>query len=385
MSQARNWAFTLQATEAQQARWDASCAIISSDPLGLQKSEKLRFYVYQVERAPVTGKLHFQGTICAKSSIRMTGARAIIGGNPHLEICKDLKASIEYCQKAETRFAGPWMDGNPPIEQGKRKDLTQLWDDIKKGKTIFELLEENPSVSRFEKNIRLMKFAQLEKTSDRQNQGVNVMVFYGETALGKTYHAMNIIDPGHVFKMDPPATKGTLWWDGYEGERTLLLDEFEGENYCNLNQLKTLLDVYKCRLPIKGGHTWAAWTTVILCSNSPPRSWYNVAPCAMHMLRPLIRRITEIRHFTARSTWNVEDWDGNVTSNVLAINSPPSSPRASAPIAVPDTPCFPIFTPAPINFEPVPSQPMGLDADALALFDSQDLVVQGVLNRCWNE
>ena len=261
----------------------------------------------------------------------MSAIKNLIGNNPHVEITKDVKGASDYCKKPDTRFAGPWEFGKLPT-QGKRTDLADLYSDIKAGKTCSELLEANPSVARFEKYIKFMKFSVMEKASDRQTQGVKVYIFWGDTDLGKTYTAFNIMDPGHIFKMDPPSVKNSnLWFDGYEGERTLLLDEFKGDNYCSIDRLKTLLDVYKCRLDVKGSFSWAAWTTVIICSNYAPRDWYAVAPTdAQRVLAPLKRRIYQIRHFTARGIYQEEDWDGEHIGDLKEVELPPTQPVAAA-------------------------------------------------------
>lgn len=70
-----------------------------------------RYTVFQLERAPETGKLHFQGFLQLKQPRCMNGVKAIIGGNPHLEICKNHDKAVEYAQKEETRVAGPWSEG----------------------------------------------------------------------------------------------------------------------------------------------------------------------------------------------------------------------------------------------------------------------------------
>lgn len=365
-SQSRNWVFTRQATQAEATTWNATAAAVIVDPFTWHTEDKVTFCKYQIERAPTTGQLHVQGMISFKASCRPTAVKKLIGNNPHVEICKDVKASLEYCGKAESRVWGPWEHGTAPAGQGKRTDLHKIWTDVKAGKRTLDMIEEDPSIAKFEKHLKFLRFAHQEAESDRQATGIKCMIFYGETDLGKTYAAMNCIDPTSVFKMDPPASKGaTLWWDGYEGEHTVVLDEFEGDNYCSLSKLKTLLDCYKCRLDVKGSFTWAAWKTVILCSNSAPRTWYPFAPAQRSIIQPLIRRITEIRHFTARGKYIIEDWDGLQLSDELDVEMPPT--RAVTPASLPavcgDTGTPPLSASAPIPVLCGPSPLVGDDDD----------------------
>lgn len=333
MPQSRNFVFTRQATNEEAQVWMATAALV--EPFKWYEDPRVKAVRFQIERAPTTMKLHCQGFIAFKNPCRMAAVKKLIGNNAHVEFSVDPVKAWEYAGKTETRMIGPWTHGDPPVDQGTRTDLTAIWDGIKAGKRTYEMMAADPKIARYEKAIKYIKFTIQEGQSDRQKQGVKVYVFYGATDLGKTYTAINLMDPNNCFKMDPLSTKtGTLWFDGYEGERTLIMDEFEGDNYCSYNKLKVLLDVYKCRLEIKGSFTWACWTTVILCSNSPPREWYPVAPTAEHILKPLQRRIYQIRHFVARGVYEIEDWEGKVLSDQLTVEAPPTAPTSPAGAAV---------------------------------------------------
>lgn len=63
-------------------------------------------WAYQVEKCPETGRLHFQGTCMCKKLMRFTEF-----GLPkqiHWESVRNIKKSLTYCTKVESRFAGPW-------------------------------------------------------------------------------------------------------------------------------------------------------------------------------------------------------------------------------------------------------------------------------------
>ena len=107
-----------------------------------------------------------------------------------------------------------------------------------------------------------------------------------------------------------------------------------------MRTLNGLLDVYKKRIPVKGSFNWALWTTVIICSNTPPRAWYEVNPMdSERLIGPLKRRIYQIRKFIARGIYVIEDWDGNVLSDQIDINPQPVAlPSPPAPVPVPVIP-----------------------------------------------
>lgn len=52
----------------------------------------------------------------------------------HIEICRDVEASIKYCSKEDTRIDGPWTHGESPIV--RKQDNWKLT--VKKCKTMSE-------------------------------------------------------------------------------------------------------------------------------------------------------------------------------------------------------------------------------------------------------
>ena len=118
---------------------------------------------------------------------------------------------------------------------------------------------------------------------------MEVSIYYGATGTGKTRLAYESSDSVYKWNVDTPE-----WWDGYDGERTLLIDEFYGQ--LKPSRMLQLLDGYTCRLPVKGGFTYANWDKVYITSNAHPDCWYGeLVPQAVK--DALHRRYTEIREF----------------------------------------------------------------------------------------
>lgn len=76
----------------------------------------------QKEKAPETGREHFQGYVALKSPMRLSGVKTLLGDDTaHLEPCKGSPLqSWEYCTKEDTRVDGPWTYGDAPKGQGNR-------------------------------------------------------------------------------------------------------------------------------------------------------------------------------------------------------------------------------------------------------------------------
>jgi len=88
-------------------------------------------WTFQLESAPSTGKLHFQGRFSLKEKQRLTTLLDSWAPlTPHLEEEKATD-STRYCSKEQSRVAGPWSSHPLPITyQGKDLPKTLLpWQD----------------------------------------------------------------------------------------------------------------------------------------------------------------------------------------------------------------------------------------------------------------
>lgn len=334
----RQWCFTIHADEAkgEHAAWPLATA--DDHPLSAWESKKLfRFCFYSVERCPRTRRIHLQGFICLSDKMRLAGLKKEYHSTAHWETSRGtFEQNMEYCSKDKSHLCGPFQMGTPPA-QGKRNDLETLHTMVKAKATNYEILEATQGkAARFEKAINFMRFVDMEKSSDRQMQGVRVIVLYGPTGSGKTYAAVNVISGGNYYKVETPAKSGDkLWFNGYEGQPYLIIDDFSGG--VDFRHLLTLLDKYKLKVEIKGGHTWACWTNVIITSNQHPSHWYSPTIDSS----PLQRRISEIRRCTAHGLYTLVDWDGEAQGDDQAHQAPEPPPAAIAPpspTVIPSTP-----------------------------------------------
>lgn len=92
----------------------------------------------------------------------------------------------------------------------------------------------------------------------------------GPTSTGKTSYVFTKYKMENVYDWSPALRKG-LWFDGYNGEKVLLIDEFCLQDV-PVPYLLRLLDNYPMDLQVKNGMTSACWDTVILISNLDPEA-----------------------------------------------------------------------------------------------------------------
>lgn len=250
-------------------------------------SDKMNYLIYQLEEGE-SGTPHLQGYVQFKTQHRITGVIKIIL-NSHISVARGTpEENKTYCTK-EPRLDGPWEYGTQTT-QGKRTDLDGAIEIIRNAKRpLEEIMEQAPQVYvKYPQGMKDLCNYHVEKRTRGEFRNVKVYVHWGTTGTGKTRTAVESNPDHYIIRNEQ-----TLWWDGYTGQSTLIIDEFK--NWITLTQLLGLLDGYQCRLPVKGSFTYAQWDTVYITSNLSPDDWYpNID--SEHKAA-LTRRITEIKHF----------------------------------------------------------------------------------------
>lgn len=210
--------------------------------------EKIKYVIWGREICPETKRKHLQCYAIFKKTIRIKGAQEALGiGKSHMEMKRGTRDQARaYCMK-----------DNDYEEFGSFDPITK--EDL------------------FRKSIPFLKanypefYCRYHKGLDRlQDKGIkwrdiSVTWLWGEPGVGKTRFVMGMED---VYKIDDPYE----WWDGYEGENILLIDDFD-RGTIPRKRLIHILDGYQLRLPIKGAFTYANWTKIFLTSNHDPRQW----------------------------------------------------------------------------------------------------------------
>lgn len=205
----------------------------------------------------------------------------------NIKYCTDLTKQRFIINESDTYRVWPSLDAFQKAKQ--RSDLKALVEAIHNGTTNSQLQMDDALrhiYFKYQKHTRTYRATML-KSSVSLVMNVSVGVIWGDPGTGKSYYALTQYPDAYT----PIITKnGTLWFDNYTGQDTLILDDYNGE--IQLRDFKRLTDNYKMMLPIKGGTTWKAWSTVIITSNYAPNTWYNKYDGALQ------RRLNVIDHWT---------------------------------------------------------------------------------------
>jgi len=220
------------------------------------------------------GTLHLQGAITFKRGYRFTQLKKL-HPRANFQVAKMCDVT-NYCIKGEMLL-------DIKSNQGHRSDLDAVATMAANGASIPEIAREHPVT--YMRNYRGLQ-ALMTALAPRVDQfsPIDVKLFWGPPGTGKTRLAFSLSDS--LYQV-PDAVNRTLWFDGYLGQTTILLDDFYGG--IEYSYLLKLLDGYPMTLPVKGGFVHKNWNTVIITSNALPEAWYPNLPD----IRALDRRITE--------------------------------------------------------------------------------------------
>lgn len=233
-----------------------------------------RYSVWQLEKAPTTGKLHYQGYTEFAKPKKLGGMKKLMNSAHFEKRLGSREQARDYCMKEDTRVHpaeehGDWAKGG----SGARSDILALYKDIKRGDSAATLVENHTvAFFKYHKGVDKVKSI-LSLAKPRTLTAPIVKVFWGKSGSGKTRSVYEMESDENLFSLVTNTSQNQIWWDGYEGQEAVLFDDFYGG--IKHGEMLKYLDRYKCRLAFKGGMTDMAWKRVYITSNRPPWSWYK--------------------------------------------------------------------------------------------------------------
>lgn len=261
-----------------------------------KKWKAMTYLCFQCEIGKDSGLFHIQGymefrdgvnikTIKKKMCDMMNLNNEKLRGTP--------QENREYCMKEDTKVIEYDFKefGEIKTNGGGRTDWLEIKDKIDNGASYDDIVEANPTKGLiYDRNIKRYIYHKLKK-NNRNFKKVDVRIYYGDAGTGKTRKVINEFGNDNVYRLSR-GDNGGVWFDGYEGQKVLLIDDFNG--WIRRGRLLELLDGYAFQLQVKGGFTWKAWDTVIITSNYEPNEWYNKDITKDEGFR---RRIKYVEHF----------------------------------------------------------------------------------------
>ena len=284
MSRGRFWVFTLNLSPD-----------IDHDALAPQLWPGCRYCIYSLEMGE-TGNLHYQGYAEFHNTKRLAALKNLDAmEGAHWELRRgSQKDAMDYCRKTDdpTYLDGPYEWGEPSSGQGARSDLKALKIAIDEGSTDVDLFDNFfPTMLRYHKSVSHYRNLKQVKRSWK----TLVTVCIGPTGTGKSSYAFNNYPDAYYAPMDG-------WFDSYQGQETVIVDEMYGSRY-SWSFMLQLCDRWPLLAKSKGGFVNFTARNIIFTSNVHPSQWYpKVVQHTGWEASPLARRIDLLLYFPALGT-----------------------------------------------------------------------------------
>lgn len=257
-SRARNWCFTLN-NPTQEEKDNLHVLSLTSPAV--------RYLVFQIEEG-TEETTHIQGYLELHQPWRFRRVKSLISQRAHLEVRRGSRQQArDYCMKEETRTEGPFEYGTwiPDLPTSTRI-ANQIRELVETGTREEEIWQQHFGwMVRYHRGVR--EYVRI-RTPDRTTK-TRVIILYGKTGTGKSRWAMDNLEDIYW------KPRGE-WWDGYSGQRSVVIDDFYG--WIKYDELLRLGDRYPLLVPIKCGYANFVSTTIAITSNQLPTKWYKNIP-----------------------------------------------------------------------------------------------------------
>lgn len=313
----RAWCFTIHVASFT----DWNCNIEDA------RRDDVRFFVCQPEIAPTTGARHWQGFV------RFTAPRSrgfckhfLRAESAHCEISVGSDSqNLAYCTKSETRAPEtvPYILGQPSAPNGRpagEKTTTAVSGAIaaiaaNPRVDVLSLIMDEPKLVPRMRDLFSIQRQLLTRVGRPIDREPYCRVLWGPTGTGKSRFAHESAPDAYTLSLSRSTDK--VWFDGYMGEETVIIDDFRGE--IPIAFLLRLLDRYPMRVEPKGDSIPLCATRWIITSNFPPRAWYP--DLDSEQARALERRLTLIEHLDGRGHLKT-NYDGQIQGVSASFSVP---------------------------------------------------------------
>jgi hypothetical protein len=232
------------------------------------------------------GFLHWQVVVAYAKKVTLTAVRNCFGPY-HAEATRSAAAE-DYVWKEETAVVGTRFElGEKAMKRNVEKDWDDVWEKTKQGD-----LMSIPA------DVRIRCYATLKRIKKDYEQapfrdGINVQVYWGVTQSGKSHRMFEESYKDGIVPYVKSST--TKWWDGYQGQQRVIIDEFRGQ--IAIEHLLKWCDKYPCFVEEKGGQIALRAIEIWICSNVAPILWY---PGIDESTRDALLRRLRVTHFPFR-------------------------------------------------------------------------------------
>lgn len=215
--------------------------------------------------------VHYQGYTVFKS-VKTLKQLKKINASIHWEIRRGTHIEAkEYCQKTETRIAGPFCVGEEPLGKGARSDIMSLKRALDDGLSEKQIAMSDDLFPAWSRNFKGIERYRRLMTVNSRKWMTKTFILWGVSGTGKTEWTQAFDED--AYWLSKPAHGQQVYFDGYVGQETVVIDEFYG--WLPFDLLCRMCDRYPLMVHTKGGMCNFYPKTIIITSNQEPFKWYK--------------------------------------------------------------------------------------------------------------
>lgn len=197
--------------------------------------------------------------------------------------------------KAETSVSGTFEEwGDLPAEKEEEApEMFKLIQDLRGGKSVMEIIEDNPKLAFRIREIETLRQAILEEKYSAENRALEVTYLYGASGTGKTRGIFEKHDRKSICRITDYGGRNGVRFDAYHCQDVLVLEEFHSQ--IPISAMLNYLDIYPLTLPARYTDRIACYTKVYITSNIPLEEQYrDIQRYQMETWRAFLRRVQNV-------------------------------------------------------------------------------------------
>lgn len=256
----------------------------------------IKYFVFQREKGHETGTEHIQMYIEFNNPKRFETIKSYFP-KAHIEPRKGSKSQArDYCMKSDTRIGEP-MEYGDFIDNGKRSDLTEIYELVKDGATDFEIMDLYPTqFMRYSKAIQQCRQTYVFEKYKKVFRKLEVYYIWGVAGCGKSRYVMDKYGYENVYRV---TNYNSGAFDTYQGQDVIVFEEFRSS--FPIVDMLNYLDGYPLQLPCRYSNITACFTKVYIVTNIPLYEQYkSVQEKHDETWKAFLRRINLVYDFDNR-------------------------------------------------------------------------------------
>lgn len=181
--------------------------------------------------------------------------------------CRNIDDVVKYIKKdGDLKEWGDikWEERVSAKKDHRRAVAQSLMD---RTKTLAEVIDEDPTLLFGARHLKqdLDTYFQ-SKIEPLETEAVRGIWIYGAPGVGKSHQVRKVLEPQDLYIKDQ-----NKWWDGYTGQKAVLLEDFDKQGDCLSHFMKTWPDKWSLSAQVKGSTTPLCYERFYVTSNYHPK------------------------------------------------------------------------------------------------------------------